>query len=105
MREPRRIPVAEGGEPPGTLPQFFAILKRERRLVAAHLIGFPSCALIIYSVAAWTPAFLIRRYGIDIAQVGLIIGLLNATFGASGNMAVGLLADWLVQARSAQRLL
>jgi MFS family permease len=97
VREPRRVPASEGGEPPGTLREFVGILGRERRLVASHLIGFPACALMIYAISAWTPAFLSRKFGLEVAQIGLIIGVLNAGFGAAGNMGVGLLADWLVK--------
>ncbi len=97
VHEPRRVAVADGGQPPGTVREFMVLLKQQRRLVVAHMLGFPLCALVIYSQAAWMPAFLMRRHELDIAQVGLIIGILNMTFGAGGSLAQGLLSDWLAR--------
>jgi MFS family permease len=50
---------------------------------------------INYGVMGFTPSFLGREYGLDLAQTGLRFGLLAAALGLVGPVIAGPLSDWL----------
>ncbi|MXP40491.1 MFS transporter [Altererythrobacter soli] len=50
---------------------------------------------INYGVMGFTPSFLVREYGLSMAETGLQFGLLAAALGIVGPMVAGPLTDWL----------
>lgn len=50
---------------------------------------------INYGVMGFTPSFLVRKYGLSMAETGLQFGLLAAALGIVGPMVAGPLTDWL----------
>ncbi|HEU4652024.1 MAG TPA: MFS transporter [Croceibacterium sp.] len=50
---------------------------------------------INYGVMGFTPSFLGREYGLDLAQTGLRFGLLSAILALIGPIIAGPLSDWL----------
>ena len=70
-----------------------------------NVITSPSVILLIvvagfqtsinYGVMGFTPSFLVREYGLSMAETGLQFGLLAAALGMLGPIAAGPLTDWL----------
>lgn len=70
-----------------------------------NVVTSPSVLLLIvvaglqtsinYGVMGFTPSFLGREYGLDLAQTGLRFGLLAAALGLVGPIIAGPLSDWL----------
>lgn len=50
---------------------------------------------INYGVMGFTPSFLVREYGLSMAETGLQFGILSAVLGILGPIAAGPLTDWL----------
>lgn len=106
VREPERrdhladpASLARSPKPPSKpvpLAEVAAFFRRNLRFVAAHFAGFGLLGTVITAYMVWTPEFLRRSYGLDIADAGLIYGLILLVFGASGPYAGGWLSTWLV---------
>jgi MFS family permease len=60
--------------------------------LSAALHGFSS-----YGSGTWTNVFLMRVHGLNVAQAGLVLGVLAVVFGASGAYLVGRVTDRLGQ--------
>ena len=86
MAPVKAVPVAE----------VVAFFRRNLRFIAAHFAGFGLLGTVITAYMVWTPEFLRRSYGLDIADAGLIYGLILLVFGATGPYAGGWVATWLV---------
>ena len=78
------------------LAEVVAFFRRNLRFIVAHFTGFGLLGTVITAYMVWTPEFLRRSYGLDIADAGLIYGLILLVFGASGPYAGGWLSTWLV---------
>lgn len=50
---------------------------------------------INYGVMGFTPSFLVREYGLSMAETGVQFGLLAAALGIAGPIVAGPLTDWL----------
>jgi predicted MFS family arabinose efflux permease len=55
--------------------------------------GASLVVLVGYSVAAFLPSFLIRVHGLEVAQVGLVAGLVNGAAAGAGTLFGGFAAD------------
>lgn len=75
------------------------------RATFARLLTYPALiAAIGYGTLAWAPAYFERQYGMPIARVGLILGILVAVGGLAGTLLSGFLSDrWLAQGKPAAR--
>lgn len=62
-------------------------------LLIRCFVGFAFTALVSYAIAAWTPAFLERRFGLRPQDIGWSFGLATAVSGAIGAFGGGLLLD------------
>lgn len=74
-----------------------ALLASRPRLLFYFLVGWGILSSYSYAVAAWTPAFVMRKYGWDPQQVGLSIGMLVAGCGVVGCIIGGLVMDAMVR--------
>lgn len=96
VREPPREGVA--GEPGASTREVWNYLKRNRRTVLTHNFGFALIALTSYGATSWVPSFFVRVHGWEIADVGLVYGLIVMIFGSSGIVIGGRIADRLLRA-------
>jgi MFS family permease len=94
-----REPVRGRWDAPGsagasTLREALAYLRSRRGFVfialSAALHGFSS-----YGSGTWTNVFLMRVHGLNVAQAGLVLGMLAVVFGASGAYLLGRVTDHL----------
>ncbi|MDC7810570.1 MFS transporter [Sphingomonas koreensis] len=68
-------------------------LLANRRYFICHFLGFGLVAVMAYGTAAWAPAMLMRRYGLGVAEVGIILGTIGALSGIPGFIFGGWFVD------------
>lgn len=68
-------------------------LVSHRRYFICHFFGFGLIAIMAYGTAAWAPAMLMRRYGLGVAEVGMILGIVGALSGIPGFIFGGWFVD------------
>jgi MFS family permease len=92
IREPRRgqlDTVAAAGK--ATMSESLAFLWRQR--AAFHVImGAGVCSLWGWGLVWWTPTFLLRAYGLSVAQAGAITGHIHLL----GGILASVVAAWLM---------
>jgi len=59
------------------------------------MVGYGLHSICSSGVTQWSPSFLIRSYGMSMAQVGAWSGLATGVAGIAGLLTGGLLANWL----------
>ena len=57
------------------------------------IFGFCSINFVAYSLAVWIPSFFIRAHGMDVGEVGMIVGLSMVVAGGVGINLGGFAAD------------
>jgi predicted MFS family arabinose efflux permease len=89
MKEPaRRDPPAAG-----RLATFPAIATLLRRPALVHLlIGISLAGMTAGALGQWIPTFLIRSFGLSMAQAGVSLGLVNVVAGVIGMVGGGFIA-------------
>ena len=92
VREPRRGRLdASGGEGKPSLIESLSFLWRQR--AAFHVIMASGvCSLWGWGLAWWTPTFLLRTYGLNVAQAGAIMGQVHLVGGILATAATA----WLM---------
>jgi MFS family permease len=92
FREPPRTVVhRKAGVATETLVGF---MKSERRLLVPMMIGFGLIALCSYSLTAWTPTYLTRKFGSTPESYGPVLGLISMA-AALTLILKGMIVDWL----------
>jgi MFS family permease len=95
--EPRR---GLAGAPPtaaGSWGDVFRFMRARWAFFACHLIGFSAIMALAYAQMSWTPAFLIRRFGWEVDQVGVTLGSFGLVMGLFTFLTTGALVDWLMK--------
>jgi MFS family permease len=95
--EPRR---GLAGAPPtaaGSWGDVFRFMQARWAFFACHLIGFSAIMAMAYAQMSWTPAFLIRRFGWEVDQVGVTLGSFGLVMGLFTFLTTGALVDWLMK--------
>ena len=88
LRKGRRI--ERKASPKGLL---LAFIGKNPTYFLCHFGGFGLNAVLAFGTAAWTPALLTRHMGLDIAQAGLLMGIIGSTIGLLGYAGNGWLVD------------
>jgi predicted MFS family arabinose efflux permease len=94
VREPTRKQDSQMTQKEPARIALRALLRRPAflHLVAAYGIG----SICTFGVAQWAPTFLIRSFGLSMAEVGAWSGLATVTGGVLGMLTGGLAATWLM---------
>ena len=97
IREPLRrgLLLRDGAAQHVSVGELFAFLWRERRIFVAHFLGFSLLALLFNAVAAWTPAFFIRKFAYTAPEIGISLGFVVLIFGSAGIVCGGWFGDHL----------
>ena len=83
------VPVQlNDGQQPISFLQGIRILAQRRAFVQV-VAGSAAIAFAQSGIASWMPSFLIRNHGMNLAQVGISLGLLTGVCGAIGTWAGG----------------
>jgi MFS family permease len=94
LREPARPPWADGAKEPAL--QAIGALFRRPALV--HLgLAYALSQVCSAGISQWEPSFLVRSFGMSMAQVGAWLGLSSAVSGILGLLTGGVAATWLVR--------
>ncbi len=77
-------------------PSFFAVLRRfwERRSLIQFLIGATLSTIAGYGINYFLAAYFFRRFGLNYAQAGLVVGVVSSVPAALSIIAGGFVADW-----------
>lgn len=72
----------------------FDLIFRCRSMIYAN-IAFPTVTFITYGYGLWMAPYLIRKFGADLSEVGMVLGLSTAICGGVGVAFGGWMADFL----------
>lgn len=90
VRDPVR--AAQGARSVST-GAVFSFIRENRRFFVAHYGGFTLCALALFGLMSWTPAYLIRVHGLTTAETGLLLGATLLAANVGGVLASGWMTD------------
>lgn len=91
-----RDPIRENGAASGSrasIRDTFAFIGAHPKFFTAHYGGFTLCALALFGMMSWTPAYLTRVHGLTTANTGLILGITLLIANVGGVLASGWLTD------------
>lgn len=95
VREPPRVSAGKGADPHFSLRETVAFFWQARAFYGRYFIGLSLLAIVIYGFPTWMPAYLIRHYGADPAEVGLRLGVQVLILGAIGIYSGPWIERWL----------
>ena len=94
VREPmRRGRLHTDSVQGATLRELLGFVRVNWRTFLAHSLGFGCLGLLVNGMALWTPTFMLRTYGWEMADAGIAYGVLLLVFGGSGVYIGGWVAD------------
>lgn len=103
LREPPRSGLMRGanaggapakGAPVGVpIPVLLAFIKRNRRTLVCHVLGFGFIGVLVNGLVLWTPSYFVRSHGWAVADAGVLYGLVLAALGPTGIVLGGWVAD------------
>ncbi|MEK7265818.1 MAG: MFS transporter, partial [Pseudomonadota bacterium] len=76
-----------------SISDVFAFIAQNRGFFVAHYGGFTLCALALFGLMSWTPAYLMRVHGLTTAETGLLLGSTLLAANVGGVLASGWLTD------------
>ncbi|WP_206366278.1 spinster family MFS transporter [Sphingomonas flavalba] len=79
-------------------PPFSAVLRflsAERGIFLPHFAGFTLAAMALFTLLGWSPAYLMRNFGLTPASCGLYLGVIAIIGGGGGVLTSGWLNDRL----------
>jgi len=94
VREPERAGPSHSGP---SFAEVLAYLRRNRKAVLCHNLGFAAIAFASYGATAWTPTYFIRSLDMSAGMVGVIYGLLAMILGSLGVISGGQLTDYWIR--------
>ncbi len=93
-----RDPGRSGTTSAPPLADVLRLIARDRAIYAPHIIGYTLAAAALFAVLGWSPAVLIRGFGMTPAQAGGWLGALALTAGVGGVVSSGWIMDALTRA-------
>jgi MFS family permease len=91
-RRARRAAVAAAGRAADGFLRFF---RASSAFFTCHFLGFGGLAILGYGMITWAPVFAIRRFGLGLAETGVLVGVIQGVCGVAGYVFHGWLADRL----------
>lgn len=93
IREPARSQAAPKSQA-GDMAEFWAFVRTRRAFLACHFLGFGCMSALGYAEMNWLPAYLMRRFGVAVAEAGALVGFIIIC-SIPGALLAGALADRL----------
>ena len=97
LREPPRRGLMGGaGDGPSVgvpIPVLLRFIKRNRRTLVCHVLGFGFIGVLVNGLVLWTPSYFVRSHGWAVAEAGVLYGLVLAVLGPTGILLGGWVAD------------
>jgi len=101
VREPLRrgLVASRAGDGKTELPfsEVYSYAKENWKVLATHNVGFALLSFSSYGTGSWLPSMFKRVHGWDVAQFGLVYGLIVFVGSAGGAILGGVIADWLAK--------
>jgi len=97
LREPPRRVIASTAidERHFSLVETWSFLWQRRSFYFRFYIAMACTVVVFYTIPAWMPVLLIRKYGADPGSVGLVYGALVLVVGTLGVLSGPILEEWL----------
>jgi MFS family permease len=76
-----------------SVAEIWAFVGSNRSFFIAHYGGFTLCALALFGLMSWTPAYLTRVHHLTTAETGVVLGLTLLLSNVGGVLASGFLTD------------
>ncbi|MBV9509432.1 MAG: MFS transporter [Caulobacteraceae bacterium] len=97
IREPgrRRLADTDKDNDKASMADALRFLGSQPGFYVAHILGFSLFNIMAAGYTNWAPTFLMRRFDLPVAKVGLLLGLITMASGAAGMLGSGMLADFL----------
>jgi MFS family permease len=97
IREPARREMAQrvSAASKATFADLGRVLKGDALTYALMFCAYPFGSLAFNGWMAWSPAFLIRKFGLSPAESAGALGWVFLIFGTAGVLSSGVLNDWL----------
>jgi MFS family permease len=70
-----------------------AFIRENRAFLFCHFAGFGLLSIMMNGTAAWGPSYLIRTHGMEIKNIGLLLGALGVPLGVGGVLIAGRMVD------------
>ncbi len=103
IREPvRQAPAPEDTPSLRTVGRF---LRHRWTSLAPFYAGFALLVMLAYSMAAWGPTFILRRFAVSAAELGQMQGALSMVLGLAGALGAGILYDFVARRAGSRRKL
>jgi MFS family permease len=80
-----------------SMKQAFKFLAVHRKTFSCHYLGFSFYAMTLFCMLSWTPAFYMRKFGLDPSDTGYMLGIVVLLANTSGVFCGGWLIDWLAK--------
>lgn len=68
-------------------------MRKNRAFLTYHFLGFGILSIMVHGAAAWAPTYLMRMHGIDVKDIGVLVGLIVIPLGVGGAVFAGWLVD------------
>ena len=97
IKEPSRHGLARPDSQGKAIPlgEVFAFLKLNSVTISTHVFGFGFIGVLVNGLVLWTPTFFGRTYGWEVADAGILYGVVLLGCGPFGIFLGGWLADWI----------
>jgi len=92
LREPQVGAGGDAADPPG-VHEIIPALRRLAPVLGPLVLALGLASLADASLSTWTPAFFVRRFGFDAAEISLRLGPVVLAAAAVGSLAGGWLSD------------
>ncbi len=93
--EPKRLAAPAVRQ--GIVAPLFAFLAERPKALTAHLVGTSLSAMCSYSVFAWAPLFLGRKFHMSTLSIGLGMGVAVGLVAMTGSVVAGVIVDRAVR--------
>ncbi|MHA3794450.1 MFS transporter [Sphingomonas sp. YL-JM2C] len=96
VREPRRA-RPESAVSSATYADLFRHIGRHRGAYLLFLVSGTCMNLLGHILAAWTPSFFVREYGLDVSHAAVIVGVISIGAGIVGGVTGGMVTDTITR--------
>ncbi|MEJ8567712.1 spinster family MFS transporter [Elongatibacter sediminis] len=97
VRDPDRMGLAANDRDGFRISQVLGYIREHRAAFFTHYVGFGFLSLALFALLSWSPAFLIRSFGLGPKEVGVHLGLVVLIANTAGTLSSGWLMDRLTR--------
>ncbi len=72
-------------------------ISHHKKTFISHFLGFGFLALSLFAILSWAPAFLSRKYGLEIQEIGRYLGTVVLLSNTIGVLCSGMLTDFFTR--------